>query len=120
MGTPKRLTERDSVTSAGPTNEIRHFSRFWLSNFCRPTKNPTRNYLLLFDLWSAFLTCPIADVLDGFLQMIRMMVSINTIKHLNRHAEETRGLPTVCALHRVPGTQRRLLSNLCLMDRLKR
>jgi hypothetical protein len=61
-----------------------------------------------------------ADVLGGFLQMIRMMVSINTIKHLNRHAEETRGLPTVCALHRVPGTQRRLLSNLCLMDRLKR
>jgi hypothetical protein len=70
------------MIAAGPTNEIRHFSGARLAYFLRPHSYPHRNSFPLFLLGAR----SVADSSDSGLQMVRMVMPIDLLQHLNAHA----------------------------------
>src|SRR4051812_27484965 len=67
---------------AGPTNKIRGFSRFLAAQFLRPHSYPHRNSFPLFPLGAR----SVADTSDSGLQIVRMMVPVDLLKHFHTHA----------------------------------
>jgi hypothetical protein len=70
---------------AGPTNRIRHFSTVRFSHFLMPHSYLHGNSFLLFKFWMP-VPRSATNCSHGGLQIVRMMMPIDLLQHLDAHA----------------------------------